>query len=111
MPLKLQTRLSTKYLPSQHQVQNQEGPTQENLSFDRHLVGVVSNGYIEFKSFIFSDSSTVDFKTTTKDSEFKEHRLSSPFQAISRVILRYCNASNTLFNALIGIELQDKEGH
>ena len=70
MPLKLQTRLSTKYIPSQQQQQNQEGPAQEQLSFDKQLVGVVSNGYIEFKSFIFSDGSRCDFKTITKDSEF-----------------------------------------
>lgn len=28
---------------------------------------------------------------------------------VRRVILRYCIAANTLFNALIGIEMQDRD--
>ena len=67
-------------------------PPREQLSFDRNLVGVVSNGYIEFRSFIFSDNSRFDFKTVTKDTEFKEHRITSDNSTVRRVILRYCVA-------------------
>ncbi len=63
----------------------------------------------EFRAFIFSDGTRAEFKTNTKEAEFKEEILNPADACVRRVIIYYYHNDYDSSERMNGIQFLDKD--
>lgn len=85
-----QNRLTEHYLPEKVKSQDFESPRANQLSWDRHIIGIGDYGNLQFY-FIFNDNSHTELQKRGSNSKNKETLINPAGSIIKKVRVQYFN--------------------